>query len=37
MRDLPVGRCEVQWDGTSLTIPSEADWQGDLLLTMAEQ
>ena len=37
MRDLPVGRCEVQWDGTSLTIPSEADWQGELLLTMAEQ
>lgn len=34
MRKLPVGRCEVLWDGTSLTIPAEANWQGELTLTM---
>ena len=37
MRQLTVGRCEVQWDGTSVTVPAEANWQGDLLLTVRKK
>lgn len=35
LRQLPVGRVEVLWDGQTLTVQDGA-WQGEMTLTMAE-
>lgn len=35
LRQLPVGRAEVAWDGTNVTVSPESDWQGEMTLTVA--
>ena len=34
LRSLPVGRVELDWDGTTITVPPESNWQGTFTLTV---
>ena len=34
LRTLPVGRVELDWDGKTVTVPAESNWQGTFTLTV---
>lgn len=36
MRHLPVGRAELLWDGSKVSMPAGSDWQGALTLRVSD-